>query len=49
MSQTNGSQETPVEMAAEIDAATRKADVLEAVTGLRACVTLRDSLADAPA
>jgi exopolyphosphatase/guanosine-5'-triphosphate,3'-diphosphate pyrophosphatase len=37
-----------IDMAAEIDAATRKADVLEALTGLRVCVTRRDSLADTP-
>jgi hypothetical protein len=35
-------------MSAEVDAATRKADVLEAVTGFRACVARRDSLTDAP-
>lgn len=38
-----------IDMAAEIDAATRKADVLEAVTGLRVCVTRRESLTDMPA
>lgn len=38
-----------IDMAAEIDAATRKADVLEEVTGLRVFVTRRDSLAETPA
>jgi hypothetical protein len=37
-----------IDMSAEVDAATRKADVLEAVTGFRACVARRDSLTDAP-